>query len=207
MCARGVLGQLVPCDADYRRFFPWAQGLSAQVAVTLAPLACRLHWSLPQSRRVSRPEASVRRDSHWCSHCLREPGSFQGTQWRSEAANAAGGIEASGIALVCCLGHGIDVATGGIHRNIAVCELALHQLELPDGLAELLAGLQVGRHNPERRPSGSGLRQDDPFVVEAAHQHRRTPPRVPSTRSFGIQQSSKTSSPVSLPRMPSLSSF
>ena len=77
------------------------------------------------------------------------------------------------LAAVAGLGDGVHVRLAGIHRRIHVGELALHELEGADRLAELLTLMDVGHddvhgrlHDAER----SG-RQDGALVVEAAHQH------------------------------------
>ena len=63
--------------------------------------------------------------------------------------------------------------------------------------------IEAGLHDAERP-----RRQHRALVVEAAHQHVDAACRPrPSTFSAGTSQSSNTSSQVSEPRMPSLSSF
>src|SRR5215470_10845001 len=51
----------------------------------------------------------------------------------------AGGVLAGGFAAVAGFRHGIDVRLAGVHADIHVGDLALHQLKLADRLAELLA--------------------------------------------------------------------
>src|SRR5580704_12757628 len=106
--------------------------------------------------------------------------------------NGAGGVLARGLAAIAGARHRIDVSLRRVERHIHVGELGLHELKLPDRLAELLALVQIrndqveaGLHDAERP-----RRQHRALVVSA-----------------GTSQSANTSSPVSEPRMPSLSSF
>src|ERR1039457_6478361 len=69
----------------------------------------------------------------------------------------AGSLE---VAAVQCLAHGVDVGAAGVHGGVHVGELALHQLEFADRLAELLAFVHIGDdhihargHDPQR-PAG-----------------------------------------------------
>src|SRR5690606_13109080 len=79
---------------------------------------------------------------------------------------------------------GVDIGAAGHHRGIHVGELALHQLELADRLAELLALVDVGNHHVHagahdpQRPT----REYRPLEVEPAHQHVGTAPDA----GFGI---------------------
>src|ERR1043166_4314031 len=60
--------------------------------------------------------------------------------------NGAGGVLAGGVAAIAGLRHGIDVSPRRRQRHVHVGDLALHQLEGADGLAELLAVVNVGHH-------------------------------------------------------------
>src|SRR6185437_14468400 len=53
--------------------------------------------------------------------------------------NGASGILARGLAAVAGLRHRIDIGARGIHGRVHVGDLALHELEGADRLAELLA--------------------------------------------------------------------
>ena len=95
-------------------------------------------------------------------------------------------------------------------RGVHVGDLALHQLERADRLAELLALVHVGQHHVHAglHDADRPRRQHRALVVEAATSSTLTPrPTSLSTFSSGTSQSSNTSSQVSEPRMPSLSSF
>ncbi|MGY4454234.1 hypothetical protein ACVWZR_008894 [Bradyrhizobium sp. i1.3.1] len=67
----------------------------------------------------------------------------------------------------------IDIGARRLPGRIHVGELALHQLEVADRLAELFSlvhvghhGVHAGRHDPER-----AARQHRALVIEAGHQH------------------------------------
>ena len=81
----------------------------------------------------------------------------------------AGGILARGLAAVAGSRHRIDVGPAGIHRDIHVGDLALHQLELADRLAELLALVDIGQHHIQAglHDAERARRQHHAFVVEA----------------------------------------
>src|SRR5688572_23043914 len=53
--------------------------------------------------------------------------------------DGAGGILTGGFPFVAGPGHRIDVGLGGIHRDVHVGDLGLHDLESANWLAELLA--------------------------------------------------------------------
>ena len=71
------------------------------------------------------------------------------------------------------MGYRIDVGLGRVHGGVHVGELALHELEFADGLAELLALVQVRHHRVHARlhDADRSRRQHRTLVVEAAHQH------------------------------------
>src|SRR5512137_170709 len=77
-------------------------------------------------------------------------------------------------------GHGVDVGTAGAQRGVHVRQLALDELELADGLAELLALVDVGHHHVEaglhdaQRPAG----QHGALVVQPAHEHVHAAPHL-----------------------------
>ena len=78
-----------------------------------------------------------------------------------------------GPAAVAGLRHGVDVGPAGVQRHIHVGELALHQLEGADRLAELLALVDVGQHHVEaglHDSEGPG-REHRSLVIEPGHQH------------------------------------
>src|SRR6476646_10175997 len=86
--------------------------------------------------------------------------------------NGAGGVLARGFAPVARLRHRIDIGLARIHGDIHVGDLALDELKLADGLAELLTLVNIGHdhvhaglHDAER-PG----RQYHPLIVEAGHQ-------------------------------------
>src|SRR5690606_8558109 len=62
----------------------------------------------------------------------------------------AGGVlaqRARMVAAIAGLSHRIDIGAAGLPGRVQVGELALHQLELADALAELLALVHVGEHD------------------------------------------------------------
>src|SRR5438876_2963920 len=63
----------------------------------------------------------------------------------------AGGVLARGFVAVQRLTHGVHVGAAGRERGVHVGELALHELELADRLAELLALVHEGHHDVEAR--------------------------------------------------------
>src|SRR5471030_88658 len=102
----------------------------------------------------------------------RHPGGFLGS-----VEDGAGGVLARAgsleVAAVQCLAHGVDVGAAGVHGGVHVGELALHQLEFADGLAELLAFVHIwndhvhARGHDAQRSAGEHCT----LVIEAAHQH------------------------------------
>ena len=79
------------------------------------------------------------------------------------------------IAHIACAANGIYIGASGLPGRIHVGNLALHQLEFADRLAELLAFVQEGDddihaagHDAERAAAKHGA-----FVIEAGHQHFR----------------------------------
>ena len=86
--------------------------------------------------------------------------------------DGAGRILARGFAAVARLGHGVDVGPARIHGGVHVGDLALHQLELADGLAELLALVDVGHHDVHAglHDAQRAAREHGALVVQAAHQ-------------------------------------
>ena len=103
----------------------------------------------------------------------------------------------------------VDVGAGRVHRRVHVGELALHQLELADRLAELLALVHVRQDDVEarRHDAERPAREHRALVVEAAHQHVDASAFLAQDVLGRTSQSSNTSSQVFEPRMPSLSSF
>src|SRR6185437_3898739 len=87
--------------------------------------------------------------------------------------NRAGGILARRLAAVARLADRVDVGAAGVHRRVHVGELALHQLELADRLAELPALVQVWQHRVEacRHDAERAAGEHRTLVVEPAHQH------------------------------------
>src|SRR5215831_16158782 len=88
-----------------------------------------------------------------------------------------GGVLAGSLAAIERLPDRVDVSAARGERRVHVGELALHQLELADRLAELLAlvhvghdDVEAGRHDAER-PAG----EHRALVVEARHQHLHAP--------------------------------
>jgi hypothetical protein len=77
------------------------------------------------------------------------------------------------VAAVAGLADRVDVGAAGLPGAVHVGQLALHELELADGLAELLALVHEGQHHVHagghdaERPAG----EHGALVVEAAHQH------------------------------------
>src|SRR6476469_8975960 len=76
------------------------------------------------------------------------------------------------IRAIAGLADRIDIGPTGLPGGVHVGDLALHQLKLADGLAELLAVVHIGnydihagRHDAER-----AARQNGSLVVQAAHQ-------------------------------------
>ena len=67
----------------------------------------------------------------------------------------------------------IHVGAARLQRGVHVGQLALHQLELADALAELFALVQVGHHHVHAggHDAQRSARQHRALVVEAAHQH------------------------------------
>src|SRR2546429_89734 len=65
--------------------------------------------------------------------------------------DGAGGVLAGGLAAVERLADGVDVGAAGGKRGVHVGELALHQLEFADRLAELLALVHVRHDHIEAR--------------------------------------------------------
>src|SRR5262249_23857820 len=61
--------------------------------------------------------------------------------------DGAGGILARSLAAVTRFGDRVDIGLAGIHADIHVGDLALHQLELADRLAELLALVDIGHRH------------------------------------------------------------
>ena len=86
--------------------------------------------------------------------------------------DAGGGVLAGDLAAVAGAGDLVDIGAGGVHLGVHVGDLALHQLERPDRLAELLALREVGHHLVQAggHDAGADARQDDALVVEARHQ-------------------------------------
>src|SRR6266850_1239029 len=87
--------------------------------------------------------------------------------------NGAGGILARGLAAIERLADGVYVGTASGEGRVHVGELALHQLEFADRLAELLALVHVGHdhveaggHDAERTAGEHGA-----LVVEPRHEH------------------------------------
>ncbi len=66
----------------------------------------------------------------------------------------------------------VDIGAGGVHLGVHVGDLALHELERPDRLAELLAGGKVGHDlvHAGGHDAGADARKHDAFVVEAGHE-------------------------------------
>src|SRR5437870_4904773 len=118
----------------------------------------------PGRRLVDIAHAAERLD-----RLARHPGGFLGG-----VKNRAGGILARGLAAIERLSDGIHVRAAGGEGGVHVGELALHQLEFADRLAELLALVHVGHdhveaggHDAERPPG-----EHRALVVEPGHQHR-----------------------------------
>ena len=116
----------------------------------------------------------------------------------------------AGLAAVAGLGHRVDVGPGRVHRRVHVGDLALHELELADRLAELLALVDVGQHHVHaglhdaERPGG----QHRALVIEPAHQHVHAAPDARRARSPPAPRNPGTPARRCCePRMPSLSSF
>src|SRR5690606_10287649 len=76
-------------------------------------------------------------------------------------------------ATVAGLGHVVQVGLGGIHAGVHVGQFALHQLELADGLFELLALVHVGQHHVHTggHAPGRAAGEHGTLVVQATHQH------------------------------------
>ena len=76
-------------------------------------------------------------------------------------------------ALVTGARHLVDIGPRAVHRGVHIGDLALHKLEVPDGLAELLALghighdlVQAGGHDAK-----ANARQHDTFVIQTRHQN------------------------------------
>ena len=122
----------------------------------------------------------------------------------------AGGVLARRLAAIARLRHRIHVRLRRVHRGVHVGELALHELELADRLAELLAFVHVrhhhvhaGLHDAERP-----RRQHRAFVVQPAHQHAHAVVRRGPARSLPAPRNLRTPVRRCWSRAcPSLSSF
>src|SRR5262249_36958482 len=95
-------------------------------------------------------------------HCSRALGREQ---------DRACGILARGLAAVAGLGDRIHIGLTGIHGDVHVGDLATHQLEFADRLAELFALVDVGHHHVhaglhDAKRTG---REHDALKVEARH--------------------------------------
>src|SRR5579864_8428509 len=92
--------------------------------------------------------------------------------------NCAGGVLARRLAAVAGAADGVDVGAARVHRRVHVGELALHELEFADRLAELPALVDVRQHRVEARGHDAerSAGEHDALVVEAAHQHAHTAP-------------------------------
>src|SRR5260221_4701386 len=97
----------------------------------------------------------------------RHPGRFLGSE-----EYGAGRVLARGFAAVAGLAHGVYVGATGIQCRIHIGELALHQLELADRLAERLALVEVrDDHIHARLHNAQGpAREHGALVVETRHQ-------------------------------------
>src|SRR5215831_4112591 len=84
----------------------------------------------------------------------------------------AGGVLAGGLAAVERLPDRVDVSAARGERRVHVGELALHQLELADRLAELLALVHVGHDDVEagRHDAQRPAREHRALVIQARHQ-------------------------------------
>ena len=83
-----------------------------------------------------------------------------------------------GLAAVAGLRHRINVGLARVHRGVHVGQLALHELELADRLAELLALVHVRHHHVhaglhDAKRSG---REHRALVIQPAHQHVHAAP-------------------------------
>ena len=91
--------------------------------------------------------------------------------------NAARRVLARGLAAIAGRGDRVHVGAARVHRRVHVGDLALHELEFADGLAELPSLVHVGHdavhargHDAERT-----AREHHALVVEAGHQHPHAP--------------------------------
>src|SRR5258706_2447653 len=91
---------------------------------------------------------------------------------------ARGGVLARGAAasLVERLRHAIAEGARGLQLRVHVGDLALHELEGADGLAELFALVHVGEDHVHRRlhDAERSAREHAALGIEAAHQHARS---------------------------------
>src|SRR5205823_3406496 len=96
------------------------------------------------------------------------PGGFLGG-----VKNRAGGVLAGGLAAIQRLADGVHISAACGERRVHVGELALHQLEFADRLAELLALVHVRDHDVEARchDAKRAAGEDRALVIESGHQH------------------------------------
>ena len=92
--------------------------------------------------------------------------------------HAGRGVLASDLAPIASLGDLVDVGAGGVHRDVHVRDLGLHQLEVPDAATELLALLQIGHDLVQAggHDADADAGQDDPLVVQTGHEDLHPPP-------------------------------
>ena len=78
------------------------------------------------------------------TECLDRLGPPSWLAFSAASEDATGGVEARGLAAIGGLGDRVDVGAAAVHRGVHVGDLALHELELADCLAELLAVVHIG---------------------------------------------------------------
>src|SRR6266545_1599221 len=85
----------------------------------------------------------------------------------------AGRILARSLAAVARLADRIHVRPARVHRRVHVGDLALHELELADRLAELLSLVDVRQHDihARRHDAQRPTCEHGTLVVEATHEH------------------------------------
>ena len=91
---------------------------------------------------------------------------------------AGGGILTGDIAPVTGLGDLVNIGARRIHRGVHIGDLALHQLEASNRLAELLAlgeighdFIQTGGHD-----AGANARKHHTLVIQPRHEHAHAAP-------------------------------
>lgn len=77
------------------------------------------------------------------------------------------------VRTVAGLAQRIAVGAASLPGGVQIGHLALHELELADALAELLAVVGIGQHgiHTGRHDAQGSATQHRPFVIQARHQH------------------------------------